>query len=65
MINWPKQLIDAIARRRCVLFLGAGVSANSINDDGKHPATWREFLSDILEKRSEKLSQQKKLLKKN
>lgn len=62
MINWPKQLIDAIARRRCVLFLGAGVSANSINDDGKHPATWREFLSDILEKRSEKLSQQKKII---
>lgn len=24
MINWPEALVEAIARRRCVLFLGSG-----------------------------------------
>ena len=52
MIEWSEDLIDAIARRRCVLFLGSGISANSCNDEGKHPATWEEFLRDVLEKKS-------------
>lgn len=44
MIDWPENLIDAVAKRKCVLFLGAGISANSCNDVGKHPATWESFL---------------------
>lgn len=47
-MNWPDNLVDAIARRKCVLFLGSGISANSCNEDGKHPATWEAFLRDIL-----------------
>lgn len=62
MIHWPNQLVKAIARRRSVLFLGAGISANSRNEDGKHPATWKKFLQDILEKRKEKLNQQKDII---
>lgn len=31
MIDWPDKLIDSIARRRSVLFLGAGISANAQN----------------------------------
>ena len=55
MIEWPSNLVDVIARRKCVLFLGSGISANSCNDKGKHPATWESFLKDILAKRSTKL----------
>jgi hypothetical protein len=55
MIEWPDNLVDAIARRKCVLFLGSGISANSCNDEGKHPATWESFLKDILIKRATKL----------
>lgn len=59
MINWPVDLINDIARRKCVLYLGSGVSANSISTDGsKHPATWDKFLRDILIKRSEELTRQ-------
>lgn len=43
MINWPEALVEAIARRRCVLFLGSGISANSKNSSGKRPATWENF----------------------
>lgn len=55
MIEWPINLVDVIARRKCVLFLGSGISANSCNDEGKHPATWESFLRDILIKRATKL----------
>ncbi len=55
MIDWPEYLIEAIARRKSVLFLGAGISANSCNDDGKRSLTWEAFLRDILVKRSAKL----------
>jgi hypothetical protein len=44
MIDWPQDLIDDIARRRCVLVLGAGVSKNSKNAAGQRPKDWKEFL---------------------
>lgn len=55
MIRWPKELIDDIAKRKTVLYLGSGISAASKNDEGKSPATWRKFLEDILDIRQEKL----------
>ena len=55
MIEWPNKLVDSIARRRSVLFLGAGISANSTNADGKHPATWDEFLRKVLVDKKEKI----------
>ena len=30
MISWPEELVTDIARRKCVLYLGSGVSANSL-----------------------------------
>jgi len=48
VINWDKPLIQAIARRRCVIFLGAGVSRNSTNAHGKRPDTWEDFLKSCL-----------------
>ncbi len=48
MINWPSSFIREVAARRCVFFLGAGVSASSIDDDGNHPKAWKEFLNDAL-----------------
>lgn len=44
MINWPDLIVDDIARRRAVLFLGAGVSRNSVGAGGKRPVLWQEFL---------------------
>ncbi|MDY7232504.1 SIR2 family protein [Hyalangium rubrum] len=44
MISWPIDLVEDIARRRTVLFLGAGVSKNSVNDKGERPKDWKEFL---------------------
>lgn len=44
MICWPNDLVEDIARRKCVLVLGAGVSKNSQNIHGKRPMDWKEFL---------------------
>lgn len=56
MINWPDDVIDDIARRKCVLYLGSGVSANSISSDGKsRPATWDKFLKNIVTKKKDRL----------
>lgn len=41
---WPDALVGEVARRRCVLFLGAGVSASATDGGGRHPKTWSEFL---------------------
>ena len=51
MIDWPEKLVDAIARRKSVLFLGSGISANSKNENGEHPPTWNSFLRSILDSR--------------
>lgn len=29
MINWPDSLIDELAARRCVIFIGSGTSASA------------------------------------
>lgn len=49
MIAWPTSLVREVAARRCVLFLGAGVSASATNpaDPAKRPKTWPEFLTGV------------------
>ena len=56
MIKWPSELVDSIARRRCVLFLGSGVSANARTKTGKHPPLWAAFLDQITKEYSSELS---------
>jgi hypothetical protein len=46
MIDWPKDLVRDIARRRCVVVVGSGVSRQAIGVNGAKPPTWHEFLSD-------------------
>jgi len=48
MINWPQTLVNEVARRRCIFFLGAGTSASSVNTKGEHPKQWDEFLTAAL-----------------
>ena len=48
MTDWPEQLIRDLARRRCVIVLGSGVSAQSVSEAGTRPPTWRKFLEDAL-----------------
>ncbi|KHT64542.1 hypothetical protein RJ45_05875 [Photobacterium gaetbulicola] len=54
MIEWSPDLIQTIARRRCVIVIGAGVSKNSINDNGKRPDTWEEFLRQCSQEINDK-----------
>jgi len=49
MISWCDDLIEVIARRRCVVVVGSGVSKNSQNKQGKRPSTWEEFLRDCAD----------------
>lgn len=50
MFDWPNDLVSDIARRTCVLYIGAGVSANSRSADGISPPTWETFLHSCLTK---------------
>lgn len=64
MISWPQDVVMDIARRRCVLFLGSGVSRNSTNAEDRSPQTWHSFLSSALQIISPK-QHINKLLKEN
>lgn len=47
MINWPQALIDDLERRRVIIFIGSGVSRNSVGiDTVTSPKTWHAFLTD-------------------
>ncbi|WP_322053187.1 SIR2 family protein [Paraburkholderia bannensis] len=47
MIAWPQVLINDLEARRVVLFLGSGVSRNSLGEDRvTRPKTWEAFLRD-------------------
>lgn len=45
MINWPDALVREVATRRCVFFLGAGVSASSQSPAGVRPKEWAAYLT--------------------
>jgi|10_taG_2_1085330.scaffolds.fasta_scaffold00002_169 hypothetical protein len=62
MVKWPKEVVSDIARRRCVVFLGSGISLNSVNATGRRPKTWFSFLESTLEDINPK-AHIKKLLK--
>lgn len=48
---WPKALTAELASRRCIVFIGSGVSAGSLSADGKKsPATWENFLRGLKNK---------------
>lgn len=49
-IVWPEALVREIASRRCVLFLGAGVSASAKDRAGNRPKTWSAFLEEAAGK---------------
>ncbi|UWQ77948.1 SIR2 family protein [Leisingera sp. S132] len=67
MIDWPDQLKRDLLARRVVVFLGSGVSKNSIGQDGEtRPPLWVEFLNSALEKVGSKgTSHIKKAIKEN
>ncbi|TFY90994.1 hypothetical protein DYL61_19485 [Pseudomonas nabeulensis] len=50
MITWPEEVISAIARRRSVIFIGAGASMGSVNGRGDRPPSWKKFLEDGIER---------------
>ena len=44
-MKWPEEVVESIARRRAILFLGSGISANAESANGeKHPPTWERFI---------------------
>ena len=47
MIDWPEDLVEDIARRKSVLFLGSGVSRNAENSLGVHPKDWTAYLHHL------------------
>lgn len=46
MVEWPKTLVRDIARRRCVIVVGSGVSRQARGAKGEIPPTWNSFLED-------------------
>lgn len=45
----PKELLDSISEKKCILFVGAGLSSNAIRSNGKPLPTWKGLLSELLE----------------
>lgn len=46
MVDWPDDLVRDIARRRCVIVVGSGVSLQARGAKGEIPPTWNSFLTD-------------------
>lgn len=50
MINWPNSLVEEIASKRAILFLGSGISSSSTNAAGIRPPSWKKLLEDAVAK---------------
>jgi len=48
-IRWPDTLVTELSERRCIVFMGAGVSICSVGSDVvSHPPGWGKFLTGAL-----------------
>ena len=65
MITWHERVVLEIARRKSVVFLGAGVSRQSATPQGAYPPLWREFLDQALLKCNGSVAEIKRHLKAN
>ena len=45
----PPNLLRMIRDRQCILFAGAGLSAQSTTDEGKHLPTWAALLRGMVD----------------
>lgn len=45
----PKEIIDSISEKKCILFVGAGLSSKVIRSNGNPLPTWKALLSELLE----------------
>lgn len=52
LITWPKSLVTEIAERRCIIFIGSGISAGCVNSEGNHPKDWDLFLKAGIQRLS-------------
>lgn len=50
MISWPDSLVEEIAARRAIIFIGSGISASASSPDGTKPPTWKALLVDAKER---------------
>lgn len=48
--RWAEHLAQRIAEKDFILFLGAGVSRNSVNESGNSPSTWDQLLKALQDK---------------
>lgn len=48
VFQWPDSLVAEIADRRCILFIGAGVSSGCIDAQGNNPPDWNTLLQSSL-----------------
>ena len=50
MIRWPDTAVEAVARRRAIVVLGAGSSMHSTPEPGSsRPPDWKSFLVSAAE----------------
>ena len=62
-IVWPTSLVEELADRRCIMVLGAGVSASCVGIGGVTPPLWDRFLLSAIEKLITKKSTQRTAVK--
>ena len=56
-MDWPVSLVEELASRRCIVFLGAGASAGCLSAvDRSSPPTWGVFLEDLKNRMEQKPS---------
>ena len=44
----PKELLNAITEKKCILFVGAGLSSKVVRSNGKPLPAWKGLLSELL-----------------
>lgn len=45
----PKELLNSISEKKCILFVGAGLSSKVVRSNGKPLPAWKGLLTELLD----------------
>ncbi|WP_053955419.1 SIR2 family protein [Inediibacterium massiliense] len=49
IVNWPENLLEEIAAQRCILFIGSGLTSTCVDEGGRRPPGWEQFIRNFLD----------------
>ena len=47
--EWPPKLVEELANRRAIIFVGSGLTSSCVDENGNRPPSWDSFIKNFID----------------